>query len=187
MAKACSPIYDLVGALSDPEAQREAGLLADILVSDQLAAPVSLEGTAETIRAMRLSVEAARPDRKCMSYVMRAFPGWVNAVSSTARETFLDALPKLSPATHDLGDEGMRLIVEAVNVEPKLIECASAYAMTTGEAIRAVARLAHRAANHHRAELLEKLVEIFPARRTGREPRRRAASSGDGSGDGGGG
>ena len=163
MAKACSPVYAKVRALTDPEAQREAGLLADILVSDQITAPVSLPDSAEILRAMHFSMESAKPDRKCMGYVLRAFPAWVDAVSSTARETFLDVIPKLAPAAADLGDEGMRLIIEAVNVEPKLIECTAAYAMTTGEAIRAVARIAHRAASHHRRDLLEKLVEIFPA------------------------
>jgi hypothetical protein len=165
MAKASSPVYGLIAAISDPQAQHEAGLLADIVVSEQLSPPSTLDLPAGEIRTWRLSVEAAKPDRKCMGYLLANFPAWTKAVSSTARADFLESFPRLAPAAHDLGDEGMRLVLEAANVDPPLLEAVAEYAMTTAESVRAVARMAHRAANLHQAELMKKLTAVFPAER----------------------
>jgi hypothetical protein len=165
MAKSVSPAYGLIAAIADPEAQREAGLLVDFVVSEQLSPPASLDLGADEIRTWRLSVEAAKPDRKCIGYLLQKFPAWSTAVSSTARAAFLETFPKLAPAAYDLNDEGMRLVIESVNVDPALLACVAEYAMTTAESVRAAARMAHRAADQHCTDLMRRLVETFPAQR----------------------
>lgn len=165
LSQAASPIYELIAAIPDLEAQREAGQLADLIVSEQLPSPRSLPANPAELRALRLSVENARPDRRAMHFLLDSFERWLDALSPAARAEFLETFPKLAPAAHDLGEAGMRLMLEAVNLEPKLLGCAAAYAMTTAEAIRAAAALVHRAASHHCGGLVDKLVATFPAER----------------------
>jgi hypothetical protein len=134
LSKAESPIYERVAVIDDAGAQREAGLLADTVVHEQLTVPAALPGDAAALRTLRLSVEAAKPDRACMNFLLRSFLSWMDAISSTARGQFLETLPKLAPACGDLGDDGMRLLIEAGNLEPGLLGNAASYAMTTAEA-----------------------------------------------------
>jgi hypothetical protein len=165
IAKSVSPIYALTVEVADPEARREAGLLADFVVTEQLPPPKSLDLDADQMRVLRLAVEAAKPDRKCIPYLMERFPVWTAQVSSTARAGFLESLPVLAPAAYDLGDEGMAQVIEAGNVDPALLPCIAEYAMSTADTVRAAARLAQRAASHHRTGLLQTLVDVFPAQK----------------------
>jgi hypothetical protein len=165
LAKTVSPIYERVASLGDSEAQREAGRLADWIVSEQLEAPAAIPTDAAAVRCLRRSVEATKPDRGCMTYLLESFPKWMASLSSSSRAEFLENFPNLAPAARDLSDKGMGEVIEAIHLDPKLLGHVAAYATTTAEAVRAVARIAQRAANHHRGDLLEKLVEVFPATR----------------------
>ena len=163
LAKSVSPVYGLLAALKDDEARREGGRLADLIIGEQLTVPKELCREAAGLRALRLGVEAAKPDRKCIEFILSKFSGWFDGISSTGRETFVEVFPRLAPAARDLGDDGMRMVIETVNLDAALLAPIASYAMTTGEAIRAIAKLANRASDHHRADLIAKLVEIFPA------------------------
>jgi hypothetical protein len=164
LAKTVSPVFDLAAAAAGREARIEAGLLADLIVSDQLTPPRALPGRADEIRCLRESVDSARPDRKCAAFILGSFSGWLEAVNSAARAVFLGGFPKLAPAALDLGQDGMRLIIEAVNAEPAVLKAASEYAIADAAGVRAVARIARQAAAHRRADLLERLVAAFPAK-----------------------
>lgn len=155
--------YRVFDRLDVPELRREAGLLIDFLQGEQISVPETIGDPAEGLPCLRKSVEAAHPDRKCIAFLLKGFPDWTRAVAPASRETFLRRLPELAPAVYDLGDAGMRTVVEAVSAEPRTLGPIAAYAMTTAGAIRAIAELAHAAAAHQRVDLLEALAEAFPA------------------------
>lgn len=159
--------YEWLGAIEDAVERREAARLVDYLVGQEIAVPDSLGSelgdTPHAMVALRASVEAVHPDRKCVSFLLNGFAGWLKAVAPSSRQAFLDGLPQLAPAVHDLGDEGMRLVTAAVSVAPSVMASLSAYALTTADAIRAMAKLAARAAESDCVDALETFTGAFPA------------------------
>jgi hypothetical protein len=157
-----APVYRQLAAISDSRLQAEAGRLIDLILSEQLAAPVRFPPE-DAIPALRAAVEKAKPDRRCMEYLLKSFAGWVEAVSPAARGAFLEVIPELAPAAYDLNDEGMRMVLEAAAADTGILRPVAGYAMTTDEAIRAVASIARQAAEHRRVDLLQALATAFPA------------------------
>jgi len=141
----------------------DSGALADLIISEELSAPDLSPIPQDGVGPLLASLKTASPDRKCMQYVLTSFAGWQGVIAPAARAEFLALIPKLAPATRDLGDVGMRIVLDAAALEPRILAPVAAYAMTTAEAIRAMAQLAKSAADHGRPELLEDLAASFPA------------------------
>jgi hypothetical protein len=142
------PIYALMDALPE-DARRDAGLLADLIVREELRAPAAL-GPADAVSCLRRSLEAALPDRKCAQFLLDHFASWEATVTPQSRTAFLEGLPELAPALADLGAGGMQRVLDHLNREPRLFPCIYAFAMTTKTALETVIELA---AIHPLAEL----------------------------------
>jgi hypothetical protein len=139
------------------------GPLADLIISEELSAPDLSQISEDGVTPLLEALKTASPDRKCMQYVLTSFGGWLRSVPPAGRTEFLINIPKLAPATRDLGDEGMKTVLEAAALEPRVLAPIAAYAMTTAAAIRAMATLATAAAKQNRPDLLEELAASFPA------------------------
>ena len=163
LAASKSPAYARLGKVQDDRLRREAALLLDLLLSEQIAVPSAFPEPVDAVAALRAGVEKARPDRKCIGYILNCYPGWMDAVAPHAREAFLASFPELAPAVHDLNHAGMRLVLEAAANDPAILPHVAAYSMTTADAIRAIAGIAHQAAASRRIDLLQGLTAAFPA------------------------
>lgn len=157
-AAALGPAYRIFDSLSDPALRREAGLLADLVTSGEYTIPEGFGQPAESIPCLRRALETAQPDRKCAAFVLRHFGSWAQSLEGPARAAFLESFPPLAPAVADLGEEGMRLLLDTVRREPRTLSCIAAYAMTDKANIRAIVRIA--AVNP--IETLQRLVAGFP-------------------------
>ncbi|MEZ5355462.1 MAG: hypothetical protein R2762_22730 [Bryobacteraceae bacterium] len=156
---AIHPVYALVAGLA-PGARPDAARIADIVVAEQFRTPSSL-GPGEGIACLRRALEAAQPDRKCAQFILDHFAQWMQALADNGRDTFLEQFPTLAPAAADLGESGMKRVIDATNREPRKFACVAAYAMTTKDAILAMASLA---AVHSIADL-QRFTAAFPAER----------------------
>jgi hypothetical protein len=161
LARSRSPLYGLLISIPDLASRREAGLLIDCLVSHQLSMP-SVLPSLDSLAALRNGIEAALPDRSCANFIVERFKDWENLAVGEARSAFLDVFPKLAPAARDLGDAGMRGLLAASMEDATVAGCVAAYAMTTAEAVQAMALCAEKAAELNRVELLKAFVTAFP-------------------------
>ncbi|MBK5295464.1 MAG: hypothetical protein JJE04_27775, partial [Acidobacteriia bacterium] len=143
LAAAKSPAYRALGRVQDAGLRREAALLLDLLLSEQIAVPPTFPNPVDAVAALRAGVEKAKPDRKCIGYILKSYPAWISALAPHARESFLASFPVLAPAVYDLNDAGMRLVLEAAANDPAILPHVAAYSMTTADAIRAMAGIAH--------------------------------------------
>jgi len=148
--------------MQDSSLQSEAGRLIDIILSEQLTPPAQFPPP-DSIPTLRASVEKAKPDRRCMQYLLRSFPAWMGAVSPAARAMFLEVMPDLAPAAYDLNDAGMGMVLEAAASDPAILRPVASYAMTTDKAIRAIAAVARQAAEQRRVDLLQAFAAAFPS------------------------
>jgi hypothetical protein len=151
------PVYALIAGLPE-DVRGDAGAIADLVVSQEFKAPASL-GPAGGIRCLRRALDAAQPDRKCTQFVLDHFAGWMGAVTDNGRATFLEEFPALAPAAFDLGEAGMKRVIESTNRDPRKFACIACYAMTTKEVIVAMAGLA----SVHSAEDLQRFAAAVPA------------------------
>jgi hypothetical protein len=157
------PAYRVFDRLSGPHQREAAAALIDFLHSEQFRIPEWFADPPDALPCLRAAVKAAHPDRKCIAFLIERFPGWLSAVAPGSRPAFEEELPNMAPAVFDLNDAGMRLVLEVASADPRALKHIAAYAMTTAEAIRAIAAIAHSAVAHHRIDLLESLVAAFPA------------------------
>jgi hypothetical protein len=158
------PAYRIFDTLESAELRREAARLIDFLRAEQISIPDSLgDPPGDAIPCLRKSVERAHPDRKCVTFVLAGFSGWLSALRPESRPEFLEWMPALAPAALDLGETGMARVVEVANIDPLALRPIAAYAMTTAEAIRAVVRIAAEAAKRGRIDLVQKLADTLPA------------------------
>ncbi|MBM3810552.1 MAG: hypothetical protein FJW20_02835 [Acidimicrobiia bacterium] len=157
-----SPLYSQLAALNEASQRLQAAQLIDFILSEQLSAPRQLP-PADALGTLVEALKKAHPDRKCVEFILAKFSGWVEAVAAHARETFLNGFAELAPAARDLGDAGMKKLLEAMAAEPAVLKPVAAYAMTTAEAIQALAEMAAQAARCRRLDLLEAFAKAFPA------------------------
>lgn len=154
------PAYRAVHTIADPTLRTEAAKIIDFALTQHLPVP-AIDQASEANGCWRAAIQTAHPDRKCVSYILTNFSAWWKRIEPPARPAFLEGFPHLAPAVHDLSNAGMGHVIQAVNRDPRLLPVIYSYAMTTGEAIRAVARLA----TSCDVAQLQKLVDVFPAQR----------------------
>jgi len=157
--------YQVFHRVAPPDLRREAALLVDFLQNEQIAIPAHLGDPEDALPCLRAAVERAHPDRKCIGFLLAGFPGWVNAVAPPSRQAFLDAFPELASEVLDLGDAGMKQVVDIVSSQPAAMKPIAAYSMTTAEVIRSVVRIAHAVVTYQRMDLMDALVEAVPPAR----------------------
>jgi hypothetical protein len=156
-----SPVYVIFR-----HAGPEAAPLVDLIISEKLNTPADfaqcgLLGT-EALTCWAATARAAHPYRSAMQVVLLRFPGWWRDATPAQHQAMMAHLTQLAPAIGDLLDEGVRTLISAG--QPSLA-CAASYALTTGDAVRAIVRIAGRGVDSPtvRDELLARLTEVFPA------------------------
>lgn len=183
LARALSPAYGALRAFATAELRGHAAAVIDLIVEERLGVPGGFLDEMARIAAMPAheaevvldawagTVAGAKPDRGTMKFALERFPVWCRECGAGAKEAWLAGIVKLAPAVKGLGDEGMAELCRAVELSGdsyaghKLMESAASYAMTTDEAIRAVASMALAAVLHQRADLWLVLAQAFPAER----------------------
>ena len=160
LARALSPAYGALRAFATAELRGHAAAVIDLIVEERLGVPGGFLDEMARIAAMPAheaevvldawagTVAGAKPDRGTMKFALERFPVWCRECGAGAKEAWLAGIVKLAPAVKGLGDEGMAELCRAVELSGdsyaghKLMESAASYAMTTDEAIRAVASMA---------------------------------------------
>ncbi|MEZ5403871.1 MAG: hypothetical protein R2729_29595 [Bryobacteraceae bacterium] len=153
------PVYALIRDLPE-EFRGDAGKVADVVVAQQFRTPSSL-GPGNGMRCLRLALEAADPDRKCAQFILDGFGGWCASLAPNGRDAFFEEFPTLAPAAADLGEAGMKRVIDCTNRDPRRLACIAAYSMTTKEAVVAMAGLA----SVHSTADLQRFTAAFPAER----------------------
>jgi hypothetical protein len=158
-----SPVYAVFR-----HAGPEAAPLVDLILSEKLNAPEDFAEAGklgpEALDCWARTARSAYPYRSAMQVVLLRFAGWWRDAGPGQREAMAAHLPQLAPAVGDLLDEGVRTLISAG--KPALA-CAAVYALTTGDAVRAILRITSRgdAAPAVRDELLARIPEVFPPER----------------------
>ena len=151
------PVYGILQGAQGAERQAGARVI-DLVVGERLPLPEHPGWPAESLPCLAAAVEAAHPDRDCIGYILHSYAGWLD-VAGPARAKFLEDFPRLAPAAHDLGEEGMRMVLSALRRDSRAVSLVGVYSMTTPEAARAMARIVDAAP----ADMVARLVAVFPA------------------------
>ena len=110
----------------------------------------------------------AEPSRAGMRLVLANYADWLTEVSASARPAFLEALPRMAQRIHELGLDGMRTIILALNACTSSTDCGivakgiAAYGRTSGSILLAVARIARDAAAFDATTKLETVIGAVP-------------------------
>ena len=150
------PVYRLFQGLTEAAQRQAAAELLDYVLAEQIPIPEPFQPAPETLPVLRDAVKQAHPDRKAAAYLLANISHWSNPA-------LLESLPALAPAVLDLGDDGMKTLLEAAVLDPRTVPAVAAYAMTNKAIIRAAATLALHAARNHQIADLQRLTAACPA------------------------
>jgi len=148
------------GAGSKSAAPQGPGALATLRALLQLPYPECHTALAAWMEA----VAAASPSRQAMHLILEQFSRWLDEASADVRGPFLELLPILAPLLAELGDDGVRKLLETAGrmSEPAdrqlFFECARAYGVTTGASVAGLCEIARPAIDWRRPEYLRRLL-----------------------------
>ncbi len=176
MGEKVSPAYRILRELPEGALRREAALLVDLVVDEELSVgPLeeipALPG-ADPVRALlcwRLSIAAAHPRRSSMQLVLSCFPDWLRKLDGRpACAPFLLACPAIASAAGELGVSGVTEVLDAAaecageEDARVVLEAVASYSDAFRDIIVGIARISRAAAHHVRVDLLQRLEALLP-------------------------